>query len=41
MEPFPEEYLGKFDIVAVKFWLCILNDGVAEKVLDNFLTLLS
>jgi chemotaxis methyl-accepting protein methylase len=39
--PFPEEYLGKFDIVHARFWLCIVNDDVADKILDNFLTLLS
>lgn len=39
-EPFPDEYLGKFDIVNARFWLCIVNDDVADKLLDNFLTLL-
>jgi chemotaxis methyl-accepting protein methylase len=40
-EPFPDEYLGQFDIVNARFWLCIVNDDVADKLLDNFLTLLS
>jgi hypothetical protein len=40
-EPFADEYLGKFDIVNARFWLCIVNDDVADKLLDNFLTLLS
>jgi chemotaxis methyl-accepting protein methylase len=40
-EPIPDEYLGKFDIVNARFWLCIVNDDVADKLLDNFLTLLS
>jgi chemotaxis methyl-accepting protein methylase len=41
VEPFPDEFLGKFDIVNARFWLCIVNDDVADKLLDNFLTLLS
>jgi hypothetical protein len=40
-EPFADEYLGRFDIVNAQFWLCIVNDDVADKLLDNFLTLLS
>jgi hypothetical protein len=40
-EIFPAEYLGRFDIVNARFWLCIVNDDVADKLLDNFLTLLS
>jgi SAM-dependent methyltransferase len=40
-KPFPDEYLGNFDIVNARFWLCIVNDDVADKLLDNFLTLLS
>ncbi|KAF2729478.1 S-adenosyl-L-methionine-dependent methyltransferase [Polyplosphaeria fusca] len=39
-EPFPDEYIGAFDIVNIRFWLCIINDDVAEKLTKNFLTLL-
>jgi hypothetical protein len=40
-EPFADEYLGQFDIVNARFWLCIVNDDVADKLLANFITLLS
>lgn len=40
-KPFPKEYLGKFNVVNVKFWLCFINDDVADKVFQNVVTLLS
>ncbi|KAF2187591.1 S-adenosyl-L-methionine-dependent methyltransferase [Zopfia rhizophila CBS 207.26] len=39
-ESFPAEYLGKFDAVNLKFWLCIVNDDVAKKLFKNVITLL-
>ncbi|KAF2197605.1 S-adenosyl-L-methionine-dependent methyltransferase [Delitschia confertaspora ATCC 74209] len=39
-EPFPEQYLGKFDVVHARFWLCIVNDDVAKQLFENFVTLL-
>lgn len=40
-KPFPAEHLGQFDAVNLKFWLCIVNDDVAEKIIRNVITLLS
>jgi len=39
-EPFPIEHIQQYDIVNVRFWLCILNDDTARPLLDNVLTLL-
>ncbi|KAF2869228.1 S-adenosyl-L-methionine-dependent methyltransferase [Massariosphaeria phaeospora] len=39
-KPFPDEYLGQFDIVHARFWLCIINDDVAKPLMENLLTLL-
>ncbi|KAF2246152.1 S-adenosyl-L-methionine-dependent methyltransferase [Trematosphaeria pertusa] len=40
LKPFPEEYLGRFDVVNVRAWLTIVNDDNKDPVLENFLTLL-
>ena len=40
-EPFAAEDMGQFDVVNIKFMLCIVNDDVAAKLLQNVLTLLS
>jgi hypothetical protein len=40
-EAFPEEYLGQFDVVNVRFMLYQVNDDVAVKFITNVLTLLS
>ncbi|KAF4621499.1 hypothetical protein G7Y89_g14575 [Cudoniella acicularis] len=39
-KPFPAEYQNQFDIVHLRFWLCIINDDVVEPLLENVLTLL-
>ncbi|KAF1846859.1 S-adenosyl-L-methionine-dependent methyltransferase [Cucurbitaria berberidis CBS 394.84] len=39
-QPFPPEYLGQFDAVNIKFMLCIVNDDVADKLIENVLMLL-
>ncbi|KAJ4286480.1 hypothetical protein N0V90_013180 [Kalmusia sp. IMI 367209] len=39
-KPIPEEYRGQFDVVNLRFWLCIVNDDSAEALLENILTLL-
>ncbi|KAF2706115.1 S-adenosyl-L-methionine-dependent methyltransferase [Pleomassaria siparia CBS 279.74] len=39
-KPFPDEYREKFDVVNIRFWLCIVNDDCAESLLANVLTLL-
>ena len=38
---FPEEYRGKFDVINIRFWLCVVNDDSADALLTNILTLLS
>jgi chemotaxis methyl-accepting protein methylase len=40
-EPFPEEYVGRFDVVNARFWLCIVNDDVAGRLFENVVKLLS
>ncbi|KAI9712445.1 MAG: hypothetical protein M1820_001658 [Bogoriella megaspora] len=40
-EPFPTEYLSQFDAVNLRFLLCVVDDDVADKLIDNVLTLLS
>jgi hypothetical protein len=40
-KPFPEEYHQKYDVVNIRFWLCIVNDDSADDLLANVLTLLS
>jgi SAM-dependent methyltransferase len=40
-KPIPEQYQGQFDVVNLRFWLCVVNDDSAEQLLENILTLLS
>ena len=40
-EPFPSEFVGQFDIVHVRFFLCLVNDAVAPVLVENLATLLS
>ena len=40
-EPFPPEFVGHFDIVHVRFFLCLVNDAVAPALVENLTTLLS
>lgn len=40
-KPIPEEYRGQFDVVNLRFWLCIVNDDSAQELLENIITLLS
>lgn len=40
-KPFPQEYLGKYDIVHIRFFATIVNDEDAEPLLDNLIALLS
>ncbi|KAF2662080.1 S-adenosyl-L-methionine-dependent methyltransferase [Lophiostoma macrostomum CBS 122681] len=37
---FPAEHSGQFDAVHMRYWLCIVNDDVAEKLIENVVTLL-
>ncbi|PVH97416.1 S-adenosyl-L-methionine-dependent methyltransferase [Periconia macrospinosa] len=39
-QPFPAEYLGKFDVVNVRFWTCIINDDRSDALFQNVITLL-
>ncbi|MCJ1324444.1 hypothetical protein MMC10_001106 [Thelotrema lepadinum] len=39
-EPFPPEFVGHFDIVHVRFFLCLVNDAVAPALVENLTTLL-
>ncbi|KAL9081850.1 MAG: hypothetical protein Q9159_006971, partial [Coniocarpon cinnabarinum] len=39
-QPFPSHYLGRYDIVHVRFVVCVLNDEVAAAFLRNIMTLL-
>jgi hypothetical protein len=39
--PFPQEYHSRFDIVHARSWLNIVNDDIADKVVDHFASLLS
>jgi len=40
-KPFPEEYLGAYDIVNLRFALCFVNNIDAEPLLENLISLLS
>lgn len=40
-KPIPLEYRDQFDVVNLRFWLCIVNDDSAEALVENILTLLS
>ena len=40
-EPFPQQFVGHFDIVHVRFFLCLVNDAVAPALVENLATLLS
>lgn len=40
-QPYPEEFLGKFDVVHVRFMMCSVNDANARKLLSQLLTLMS
>ncbi|CAO2655118.1 Nn.00g101820.m01.CDS01 [Neocucurbitaria sp. VM-36] len=39
-EPFAKEHLGQFDVVNIKFLICVTNDDVADRLIQNVLTLL-
>ena len=40
-EPFPTEFIGQYDIVHVRFWLCLVNNPDAPVLLKNLMSLLS
>ena len=40
-EPFPPEFLGRYDIVHARFWLCLVNNPDAPVLPKNLMTLLS
>ncbi|MCJ1405147.1 hypothetical protein MMC11_008373 [Xylographa trunciseda] len=39
-EPFPPEFVGQYDIVHARFWLCLVNNPDAPVLLRNLMTLL-
>lgn len=39
-KPFPTEFIGKFDVVHARFWLCLVNGPDAPDLLRNFVSLL-
>ena len=39
-KPFPAEFIGSFDIVYARFWLCLVNDPDASDLLKNLISLL-
>ncbi|MCJ1479796.1 hypothetical protein MMC13_008482 [Lambiella insularis] len=39
-KPFPSAYLGQYDIVHARFWLCLVNNPDAPELLKNLITLL-
>ena len=40
-EPFPPEFLGQYDTVHARFWLCITNNPDGPVLLKNLMSLLS
>jgi hypothetical protein len=40
-KPFAEEFRGQYDVIHIRFWVCVVNDSIVKPVLDNILTLLS
>ncbi|KAL8822672.1 MAG: hypothetical protein Q9191_006596 [Dirinaria sp. TL-2023a] len=39
-KPFPHEFLGSYDVVHARFWLCLVNDPDAADFLKNLVSLL-
>ena len=39
-KPFPSEFVGAFDVVYARFWLCIVNNPDAPDLLRNMVSLL-
>ena len=39
-KPFPAEFLGSFDMVHARFWLCLVNNPDAPDLLKNLISLL-
>ena len=39
-KPFPAEFVGSFDIVHARFWLCLVNNPDAPELLKNMVSLL-
>ena len=40
-EPFPQQYIGTFDVVHIRFFRCIVKNNDPEPLLRNLMTLLS
>ena len=40
-KPFPQEYLGKYDVVHIRFFCTLVNNEDAQPLLENLVALLS